>query len=587
MTLPLRLRDRAHEPAHGALLRLCARSGRVAVSSFASTLGSPLREVLAGRHVPRVAELAGIAGTPLAWWSPAIATTDRVVAIAGEEISLGDWSIATRRHCPECLSGDVRDAAAASVPPEWLASHRSWWDVRSIAACPEHGVALVDACPSCRAPLGWRDARRLGCPRCGCDLLAGAMALDDPLGRYVAARLGIGRAERPALLEALPLRQAVRICAKLGRAGLDAGPAPTTAGVPAPEVGAEGFRRALRGDRGLDDVLDRALARRGRDAADGLGGTYGWIHDAWLGIDDPAVGPFRETLRRHAVANGVMARDEERLDWTPPPTMSLTRAAAEAGVAFSRMRSLLDDAGAIPAGSRRGVAFTLDPDVVREAAPKPRCALRRAARAVLGVGRTALAGLAEAGRLDLTDENALRASADRLMAAVARQLCGGAAPTGAAPLTTAAVAASVPLARLLDALLHGCLPAWRAEAGVGLAGVLVRPVDLASLRGRADGFTGVTAARSLALHQQCVLALIRDGVLRRGPDGLIAPATMDRFRAEYVSGGDLARQHGCSPRKLIASLAEKGVRPAWPLATHRQAVFRRSEVLRRGGMTRG
>ncbi len=566
------------EPAHGALLRLCVRSGSTAVSSFARSLGLNLRDVLAGRDVARIVDLAGLPLAATAWRSPLVSAAERVVTIGGEELSLGDWSIASRRHCPECLLADVSDADALGVPADWLAHHRNWWDVRSITACPEHGVALVDACPRCSHQVGWRDARRLSCPRCHADLLADPTPLKDPLGAYVAARLGVGRAARPPVLDGLPLRHAVRLCGKLGRAGLDTSPDATTAGVPTPEVGREGFRRAAAGPEGLDDVFDRVLARRAGDAPDGLGGAYGWLHDEWLGTGDPTAGPYREALRRHAVAHGVIAQDEGRLGAEPPPTISLTGAAAQAGVAFARMRRALDEAGAIPSGSRRGVSFALDPDVVAMAV-RPRGAVRRAAREVLGVGRTALTGLGLSGHLDLTDECTLRASATRLLSAVARELCAGAPPKGVTPLQAATVATSVSLPRVVEALLQGRIPAWEARDGVGLSSILVRTVDLAPLRARADGgFTGVTAARALGLHQECVRALTRGGVLPRGDDGLIASNTVEEFRAKYVAGGELARARGCSPMRLIEDLAAEGIDPAWPLASHRQAVFRRADL---------
>ena len=577
MTVPLRLRARSQEPGHGVLLRLSARNGRHVVTSFATSLGLQLRDALAGRGATRIAELSGLSPTAVAWWSPVVSAPDRLVTIAGEELSLGDWSIAGRRHCPECLRADVREAQRLGLPGDWLASHRSIWDVRSIAACPEHGVALVDACHACSAPLGWRDARRLACQNCRADLTAPSTPLEDPLGRYVAARLGVGRCERPAVLEDLPLRQAVRLCGKLGRAGLDAAPENNTAGVPALEFAVEGFRRAVAGPAGLDDVLDRLLARRAADAPDGLGGTYGWLHDEWLGTDDPTTAAYRDVLRDHAVANGVIAPDEERLGASPPPTINLTQAAAGAGVAIERMRRVLDDAGAIPPGSRRGVSFALDPGVVALAGRR-KGAIRRAAREVLGVGRSALMGLAEADLVDLTDEDGFRASAGRLMVTVGRQLCAGSPTIGTSSLPVATVAASVPMSRVVEALMQGCIPAWRDGDGEGLAGIVVRTADLCPLRARPDGYTGVAAAQSLGLHPECVRALIRDGTLVRDADGLIAVADLEAFRSAYVVGGELARERGRSPARLVADLADAGIHPAWPLATHRQAIFRRSEL---------
>ena len=555
MTIPLRLRARPQEPGHGALLRLSIRNGRHVVTSFATSLGVHLRDALAGRDAARIAELSGLSPTAVAWWSPAVSAPDRLVTIAGEELSLGDWSIARRRHCPECLRADVAEARRLGLPGDWLASHRSVWDIRSVAACPEHGVALVDACHACAAPLGWRDPRRLACPACRADLTAPSEPLDDPLGLYVAARIGIGRSERPAVLEELPLRHAVRLCGKLGRAGLDAAPENNTAGVPALEFAVEGFRRAVAGPAGLDDVFDRLLARRATDAPDGLGGAYGWLHDEWLGTDDPTAAAYRDVLRDHAVANGVIAPDEERLGASPPPTINLTQAAAVAGVAIERMRRLLDGAGAIPPGSRRGVSFALDPGVVALAGRR-KGAVRRAAREALGVGRSALVGLAEAGLVDLSDEDGFRASAERLMAAVGRQLCAGSPPDGTSPLPVATVAASVPMSRVVEVLLQGCIPSWRAGDGDCLAAIVVRAADLCPLRARPDGYTGVAAAQSLRLHPECVRALIRDGTLVRGDDGLIAAADLEAFRSTYVAGGELARIRGRSPARLVADLAE-------------------------------
>ncbi len=502
------------------------------------------------------------------------------MTIAGEVLSLGDWSIARRRHCPECLLADAIEAEALGIPADWLASHRSIWDVRSIAACPQHGASLVDACHACGTPLGWRDPFRLICRNCRADLTARPTSLDDPLGRYVAARLGVGQSERPAVLDDLPLRHAVRLCGKLGRAGLDGMSHRNTAGVPALEFGTEGFRRALAGPFALNDILDRLLSRRAGNAADGLGAAYGWLHNEWLGTEDPTSQVYRKVMRDHAVANGVIAADEERLGASPPPTINLKQAAAGAGVAAERMRRILGRAGAIPSGSRRGVSFTLDPTVLALAG-RPRGAIRRAARETLGIGRSALMGLVEAGMLDMSDEHNFRESAARLMAAVDRQICAGSEPSGTSPLYVAAVAASVPISRVVKVLLQGCIPAWRTGDAPGLAAIGVRTDDLSPLRAKTDGFTGVTAAQALGVHQDCVRALIRDKTLAKGANGLISEAAVEKFKSDYVVGSELARERGRAPARLIADLAKAGINPVWPLATHRQAIFRRADLLRR------
>ncbi len=578
MTIPLRLRSRPQEPGHGALLRLAARNGRQVVSSFATTLGVQLRDALAGRYAEQIAELAGLSSAAVAWWSPVVSAPHRLVTIAGEVLSLGDWSIARRRHCPVCLLADVIEAQTLGLPAEWLASHRSIWDVRSIAACPHHGVALVDSCHACGTPLGWRDPHRLACSDCRADLTVPSARLDDPLGRYVAARLGVGQSERPSVLENLPLQHAVRLCGKLGRAGLDGAPHKNTAGVPTLEFGTEGFRRAIAGPEELTDILDRLLARRTGNTADGLGAAYGWLHNSWLGTEDPTTAAYRKVLRQHAVANGVIAADEERLGVSVPPTINLKQAAAGAGVAVERMRRILVRAGAIPPGSRRGVSFALDPSVVAMA-DRPKGAIRRAARETLGVGRPALIGLAGAGMLDMSDEDSFRASASTLMAAVNRQVCAGSAPCGATPLPVATVAAKIAMSRVVEVLLQGCIPAWRNGDAPGFAAIVVRTADLCPLRARPDGFTGVAAAQVLGVHPECIRALIRDETLLREEDGLISAAALAKFKSVYAVGSQIAKERRRSPASLVAELAEADIRPVWSLSTHRQAIFRRSDLL--------
>lgn len=500
--------------------------------------------------------------------------------IAGEVLALGDWSIARRRHCPECLLADVSEAQALGLPADWLASHRSIWDIRSIVACPIHGIALIDACHACATPFSWRDPYRLVCQNCRADLTTPSAQLHDPLGRYVAARLGIGQFERPAVLEDLALKHAVRLCAKLGRAGLDCPPEKDTSGVPALEIATEGFRRAAAGHAGIIDILDRLLARRFDDAADGLGSAYSWLHNQWLGTDDPTSTMYRQVLRDHAVANGVIAPGEDRLGVVAAPTINLKEAAAGSGVAPERMRLMLQGAGAIPSGSRRGVSFALDPAVVAMTC-KRRGAVRRAAKETLGVGRSALMKLAGAGLLDISDEASFRKSASKLMAAVNRQVCAGSAPSGTSPLPLATVAAAVPMSRVVEVLLQGCIPAWRTGNASGLAAILVRSADLCPLRARSDGFSGVKAAQALGVHPECVRALIRGETLLRGEDGLISEVAVEKFKSDYVVGSELARARGRAPARLVADLAEVGIHPVWPLSTHRQAIFRRSDVLGR------
>ena len=51
------------------------------------------------------------------------------------------FGAAFRRACPSCLAESPH--------------HRCWWDIQVVSACPAHGLALVDRCYRCDAPLRW------------------------------------------------------------------------------------------------------------------------------------------------------------------------------------------------------------------------------------------------------------------------------------------------------------------------------------------------------------------------------------------------------------------------------------------------
>lgn len=69
---------------------------------------------------------------------------------------------------------DRRGAAARRMCPRCVADteyHRAIWDIKYIAVCPIHRSLLLDECPGCGDPLGWRGRSLVLC-RCGMDLRA-------------------------------------------------------------------------------------------------------------------------------------------------------------------------------------------------------------------------------------------------------------------------------------------------------------------------------------------------------------------------------------------------------------------------------
>jgi len=72
------------------------------------------------------------------------------------------------------------------------------------------------------------------------------------------------------------------------------------------------------------------------------------------------------------------------------------------------------------------------------------------------------------------------------------------------------------------------------------------------------------AAERMGLKWAVVANLVSRGLLASedaSQDGWVAPAIADRFMAEHVTGGELARRRGTSPRALAMRLEQAGVVP--------------------------
>lgn len=64
----------------------------------------------------------------------------------------------------------------------------------------------------------------------------------------------------------------------------------------------------------------------------------------------------------------------------------------------------------------------------------------------------------------------------------------------------------------------------------------------------------------MGLKWEVVANLVARGLLP-SDNGAIAAADVDRFLAGHVTGGQLARERGTSPRALAAELGRAGVEP--------------------------
>ncbi|AWN42621.1 hypothetical protein DK389_21580 [Methylobacterium durans] len=599
--LGLRVPEMTDEPAHGAMMRLAARHRRSGdTAGFAADCGLAFRAILRGGSAGEVACLAGFDPLALGLRSPLIDAARRTVELNGEFIALGDWSVTSRRWCPHCLADDARLALDRGLPPERLAHHRYWWDVRSVSGCVAHGVPLARSCRACGRNPGW--AGPVDRCRCGASLSSAPELGGRPPGpadRYLTERL-LGSRAQACLVDPLTYQEAVRALERLGIAaqGRWSSRKPRPSASEASAYRNAGMELIADWQNGLRQALDRILADgRSRGGRPGLIGSYGWVYELWIGgLPDNGFGRMlKRALREHAVANGVISGRERALGWAPgTPLVDLTAATSSLGMGHRRARGLLLRHGMLSGGIRRSVAFPIDGarlTHLRETLGRTTDA--KGLRMILGVGKaqagrivdTGLIASAGIGTGGAEPEGRFEvAAAERFL----RTLVVGApirrsTPSGSAMLASACRSVGVPIEVACAGLQAGTLRATGVSPGrLSLATVMVRPADLRRLR-KGDGLTVEEAAGQLGIHHEAARSLRRIGLLGQGRAGprSLRRCDVDAFARRYMPASEAARLLGTSPRRASRIMAERGVAIAAGPPTCRQIFYLREDAQRR------
>lgn len=561
-------------------MRLARRSGRLDAYRFASFLGLDARRLLTGHSVALVAELAGLSADEIASWSPIVDPAARLVRLRGVTLADRDWSTRWRRYCPQCMAAEFEKARAELIEPEWVVHHHAIWDVTALQSCPVHLRPLTDTCWHCGQRQGWRSANLFRCCQCKADLTAGPVEYHvDPVGSYIARRM-LRFGPDHSVLDALPLHDALRLFMRLGQAKR-IGAACTLLRQDRASVLADrtcGYYMAQDLEGRFNSVLDTLISVRPANAPAGLLGAYGWIYGEWLASEDPTAVVVRPIVYRHAVRNGLMTSDEARLGNTAPQTVCIKQVASEWGLGYERTRALLDKAGAIPAGSRAGVAFTIDPLVLKMVNARRTSGISvKAAAARLGTGAKQVRDMIASGIIARNSDNSVCTSAlANFEEAIASRVQPGAPPKDAASIGEAAVANAVPIHRVCKAIMEGHILAWRG-AGSQMAGVMVRRADVRNLREQKAAYSVERASQILELHPDCVRSLHRDGIIP-GPNARISADGLAMFKLEFVAAAQWARSVGIKPKGAMRTLAKNGLVPAFALKTYRQAIYRRCDL---------
>ena len=486
--------------------------------------------------------------------------------------------LAHRRCCPDCLAHSVH--------------HRAAWDFALLTACPLHATRLLDRCPRCSRHLGWRVPAIAGC-RCGCDL---RQAVRRPVStreasanRAIFDLISTGRATwLPPALEACPAPELHRLIMCLGmlttgwrgqrrvealvQAGLDA-----TADVAA--AGVEALR-----DWPAPIHAHLAAASAGAEARPGRYGarkSMGAFYE-WMTQMEP--GPVKSALA--AAASSFVVRDDalvrrthrSKLIVTQPPALaSLNETADRLGMSGSAVKRMMSAGLLASAPSEgRGMPMLIDRAAAEALAADTSNALdlTEAARA-LGISKRRLRRLVDGGVLAPIHRGAEAGWARwRFKASSVEELLDRLTPAGSVEATPGTVGfeyaaeafrrRGVGLAAFIALVADGAPAAAGSDhKAIGLKRLrfsgtevraLCRSLELAA------PLSVQSASERMGLKWQVVANLVARRLLGGG-NGTVTVAEADVFSAAHVTGAELARRRGTSPRALAVVLSADGVVP--------------------------
>lgn len=518
--------------------------------------------------------------------------------ILGASIHREFIDVSRRQLCPLCLMASLH--------------HRACWDLALATACADHGVRLVGACRQCGRRLGW-SWPDMGRCRCGADMRALApaavpdaerdanRALLDLLGpaplSWLPGRLaGCESSDLMKLLMCLGMfltgwRKERRI-ETLVAAGPDAVAPVLVSGVavlrewPAP---LHGF---------LSEQRRQTVARRGRY---GARRDFGAFYD-WLTLMEP--GEVKSALAEATVnyvrTDPALARKVHRSRLLaasgPQAVASLDEAARALGRSGAGVKRLMA-AGLLPeaASEGRGVPMTLDRQSVAELGARLDDSLTlEEAAGTLAISKSRLRRLVAAGVLHPMH----RAAADgwgrwvferSVIARLTEPGNLGQGETSAGRTVGFEFAAESCRRRGIDfvefvrMIRDGVLPVAAVNPdAVGLKRMHFTTADLKAVRPSASTenlLTVQAAAERLGLKWEVASHLVRVGIIGGAPDG-IPLSEVERFARDYVTGAQLARDLGTSPRSLAARLAASGMLPVVgpEIDGSRQNVFSRADL---------
>ncbi len=505
--------------------------------------------------------------------------------------------LSRRRSCPRCLQVDLR--------------HRQEWDVTLLTACPAHAVRLNLRCPKCGCSPGWTHTDLAACA-CGSDLRlwpAQAVAIEE-----VTASLRLLSLARKSDLSWLPSALLacdpadlvhLAMCMGMFLTGWSrlrhvetlsaAGPA-AVASVMVGGIDALA-RWPLPLREYLADMRLEAGKRTGRyGARKAVGMIYPWLQGL-------AEGPVREAVlavaRELPAGDPLLAREVHRSSLIPPPAqgpqhvMGLVETARMLGRSQATVKRMISG-GVLPnVESRgRGVPMAINGAIVAALAAAQAGTLDlKQARSLLGVSKARVRRLLAGGALEgaklasgmwAIPEASVTALLDRLHVEAAAP---GSRRNMVSFNSTAEAARQhgLNICQFVDSISDGRLrPRGSGGNGQGLGRLQFDRADVRDFCqciGHQGPFSLQAVAELLAYKWEVVSHLVKVGLIE-ALNNVVSAAALERFQADIVSGADLAREAGTSPRMLARQLALRGVFPVSgpTVDAGRQNFFRRKDV---------
>lgn len=526
------------------------------------------------------------------------------------------------RWCPVCLAQTPTTAGF----PITRTPHLNWWSAYGACACPEHGVWLIDRCPDCGSISGIHDVVRGVC-RCSCPFRSTvAVPVGETLLQAQAmlhAALEVSEAESTGLPRGGYLLLHARLRPVLINA-LRSGWQPAGVQCPEPEGHAH-TGGAMPSDRGTlaEDAIASQLVHHGLtnlpdswgeflETCRGLpslytkrfgGGThrdFGLLMGRLRSLDKQTFAPVLAATERYL-----------RTEWTGgirysapliplnqvgiEPTVGLEEAARRLRVSMDSVRMLVSmghlEGKVRRAGDRWHAAIQAE-SIARLATQRFQpCLSTKETATALGVARQGVHALERAGLIDLlaigrrTIPGAFtRASVERLLTAVATALVAPPIPSDATVKWSRVCRhRGVNTARVITALLEG---GCSGVSGTTFRDLRLTPATAAALvarfHARPGGYlTVVEAARELHLAPTTVRHLVRDGLFPVTHDGttVVLPQTaITRFREEYTTMAEFAREIGISRRLVRRWVRHAQLEPLWRATGGHLILFRQQHL---------